>query len=72
MRYIKFVLIGSMMAFFGATNADASVIYVWHSTSPGPYVTATGGELVITNAAYFSGSIDFYVNDPDTSPGVTY
>jgi hypothetical protein len=49
-----------------------NAIYQWHSTSPGTYVTATGGELVFTNAAYFSGSTDFYVNDPDTSPWVHY
>ncbi|HET8555472.1 MAG TPA: PEP-CTERM sorting domain-containing protein [Rhodanobacteraceae bacterium] len=69
MRYIKFVLIGSMMVFLGATNAHADVIYTWHSTSPGPYVTATGGELVITNAAYFSGSFDFFVGDSSDDPG---
>lgn len=69
MRYIKFVLIGSLIAFLGATNADANVIYVWHSTSPGAYVTATSGELVITNAAYFSGSFDFYVGDSSDNPG---
>lgn len=72
MRYIQSVLIGSVIALWGATNAEASAIYRWHSASPGPYVTATGGELVITNAAYYSGSIDFHVNDPDTSPWVRY
>lgn len=72
MRYIRFALIGAVIALLGATNAEANVIYQWHSTSPGPYVTATGGELVITNAAYSSGSIDFDVNGPDTSPGIIY
>jgi hypothetical protein len=72
MRHIKFALVGSVIALLSATNALANVIYDWHSTSPGPYVTATGGELVITNAAYRSGSIDFYIKHPDTSPGITY
>lgn len=76
MRYIQFMLIGSVIALLSATTAHASVIYNWHSTHSGPYVTATGGELVVTNAAYRSGSIDFHVNDPNypggTSPGVIY
>ena len=58
MRHIQFTLIGLVITLLSATAAQASVIYNWHSTSPGPYVTATGGELVITDAAYRSGSID--------------
>jgi hypothetical protein len=76
MRHIQFVLIGSVIALLSVTNAHATVIYRWHSTSPGPYVTATSGELVFTNAAYFSGSIDFRVNAlsgvDDTSPWIHY
>lgn len=72
MRCIRFTLIGSVIALLTATAAQATVVYNWHSTSPGPYVTATGGELMITDAAYRSGSIDFYVNYPYTSPGVIY
>lgn len=72
MRHLASMLFGSLVALFGATNAYATAIYKWHSTAPGPYVTATGGELAITNAAYFSGSIDFHVNDPDTSPWIQY
>lgn len=72
MRYIQYVLIGSIIAFLSATDAHATATYKWHSTSPGPYVTATGGELVVTNAAYFSGSIDFHVHDPETSSWIQY
>ena len=63
MRHIQSLLIGSVIALMVAANARSAVIYKWHSTSPGSYVTATGGELVFTNAAYFSGSAYFYVND---------
>lgn len=58
MRRIQFMVITLAIALLSATTADATVIYNWHSTSPGTYVTATGGELVITDAAYRSGSID--------------
>ena len=46
MRHIQLVMVGSVIALLSATNALANVIYDWHSTSPGPYVTATGGALV--------------------------
>lgn len=72
MRHVQSVLIGSVIALLGAANANANATYQWHSTSPGPYVTATGGELVFTNAAYFSGSVDFHVHDPWTSPWIQY
>jgi hypothetical protein len=72
MRHLASMLLGSLVALFSATNAHATAVYKWHSTVPGPYVTATGGELAITNAAYFSGSIDFHVHDPDTSPWIQY
>lgn len=58
MRRIGFIFAGSVIALLSATAAQASVIYNWHSTSPGQYVTATGGELVVTNAAYRAGSIN--------------
>lgn len=67
------VLIGALSA-----TAQANVVYNWQSTNPGPYVTATGGQLVFTDAAYRAGSIDFHVNDSNspypggTSPDVQY
>lgn len=70
------MLIGSVIAVLSATTVQANVIYNWHPTIPGPYLTATGGELVITDAAYRSGSIDFHVGDPyypgGYSPGILY
>lgn len=58
MGRIRVMLIGLTMALVGATTADATVIYNWHTTGPGTYLTTTGGELVITDTAYRSGSID--------------
>ena len=72
MRHIRFVLIGSVIALLSATAAQATVIYNWHSTSPGTYVTATDGELVFTDAAYRAGGIDFYALPQYRSDGITY
>lgn len=72
MRHLQRMLVGSVIVLLIAANAHATAVYKWHSTMPGPYVTATGGELVVSNAAYSSGSIDFHVHDPDTSPWIQY
>lgn len=58
MNRIRLLLIGSAITLMTATTAQANAIYNWQSTDPGSYVTATGGELVVTNAAYRSGSIN--------------
>lgn len=63
MRHISFMLIGLVIALLSATAAHASAIYDWYSTSPGPYVTAIGGDLVFTDAAYRSGSINWGNSD---------
>lgn len=77
MNYKIAVVAGVLIGALSAT-AQANVVYNWQSTSHGPYVTATGGKLVFTDAAYRSGAVDFHVNDfgssypGGTSPNVEY
>jgi len=71
MNYKAPIVAGMLIGALSMT-AQANVVYNWQSTGPGPYVTATSGQLVFTDAAYRSGAVDFHVNDFDSPyPGGT-